>query len=133
LDLEDLIKKSIIKIESIFKEQSTNKITIQRKYLQEIFSTELVEISENDGLPTLKSFVIGYFKIEGIIINIFGNEVQFNCEPGLIKLKEEMVKALENTLELKDEQIDTLEKAIKTTLSLIETFHIEYHYPFIFY
>ncbi len=70
------IEKAIIKIESIFKEQSVNKITMHRKYLPEIFDADLLEISDSDGLPTLKSDIVSHFWMRGITTKFYGNIIQ---------------------------------------------------------
>ena len=60
-----------------FKEQSIDKITVQRKYLLEIFDADLLEISKNDGLPALKQIILDYFEVRGIMTRFSDNEVQF--------------------------------------------------------
>lgn len=74
---EDSLRKAIKKIISIFKEQSIDKITVQRKYLLEIFDADLLEISKNDGLPALKQIVLDYFEVRGIMTRFSDNVVQF--------------------------------------------------------
>ncbi len=70
------IDKAIKKIESIFKEQSVNQITIHRKYLPEIFDADLLEISDSDGLPTLKPLLVYYLWMDGIITKFYSNVIQ---------------------------------------------------------
>ncbi len=70
------IAKAINKIESIFKEQSVNQITMHRKYLPEIFDGDLLEISDSDGLPTLKSVLVNHLWMNGIITKFYGNMIR---------------------------------------------------------
>ncbi|MFW9971655.1 MAG: hypothetical protein ACFFDF_15780 [Candidatus Odinarchaeota archaeon] len=119
--LEQAFKKILYKLH----EQSVNQITIQRKYLPEIFSADLLKISEDDGLPILFPFVLEFFKRNGISIKVTINEVQFEAiqtnyerkkqletKYNLLKLKDEQIKTLEKTLKTKDEETKTLEKTI---------------------
>ncbi len=48
------LENAVRNITSIFNKQDGNQITIQKKYLSEIFELDLLEISKNDGLPILK-------------------------------------------------------------------------------
>ncbi|MFW9874858.1 MAG: roadblock/LC7 domain-containing protein [Candidatus Thorarchaeota archaeon] len=70
-----ILEKAFKKIKSIMSEQSVNKLTIQRKYLPEIFDAELLEIFE--GLPVLKPSVEKFFISKGINIKITIKEVKF--------------------------------------------------------
>jgi len=70
------IHKAINKIESIFKEQSVNQITMHRKYLPEIFDADLLENSDSDGLPTLKSDIVCHFWMRGITTKFYGNIIK---------------------------------------------------------
>ena len=126
-----VLKKDLDKIFSLFQEQGTDKITFQRQYLPEILSPNLVEISENDGLPIIKQFAIKSFRIEGIRIIFSDTEVQFKLDAklrldakvNLIKLKAEQIKTLENFLELKLEQArQEQERPLKKK---IESLHIK--------
>lgn len=47
------------------KNESSNELTIERQYLPEIFSADLLEISKNDELPNLKPFVILVLWLKG--------------------------------------------------------------------
>ena len=76
---EDSLRKAIKKIISIFKEQSVDKITVQRQYLLEIFDADLLEISKSDDLPALKQVVLDYFGVRGIMTRFSDNEVQFEA------------------------------------------------------
>ena len=88
---KDSIEKAMDKIFSIFQEQNTDKITIQRQYLPEIFSSNLLEISKNDGLPIIKQFVLQSFRIKGVKIIVYDNDVQFIDER---KKKKESLKMI---------------------------------------
>ena len=65
------------KIKSLMKKESTDAITIERQYLPEIFSADLLEISKHNGLPDLKPFVISYLKSKGISFENIGNNIRF--------------------------------------------------------
>lgn len=77
MNINDSIERAIKKIDSIFKEQSVDRITIHRKYLPEIFYDDLLEISDTDGFPKIKPIVLANFKRKGILTKFFGDEVQF--------------------------------------------------------
>jgi hypothetical protein len=49
----------------------------QRKYLPEIFNSDLLELSKSDGLPTIKAHAVSYFLKNEIIIHIYDYDVQF--------------------------------------------------------
>ena len=68
---------AIKKIKSLMKKESVNELTINRKYLPEIFNADLLEISKNDGFPTLKPFVLEYFSAKRILIELYGNVIIF--------------------------------------------------------
>ena len=107
------LEEALKKIQSIFLKEDLSQITIQRKYLPEIFTADLLEISKTDGLPILKSFVIDSFKTNTILSLFDANEAQFKIiYDDLIKLKDEQLKTLKNSLLFKDKQIKTLEKTI---------------------
>ncbi|MFX1575050.1 MAG: hypothetical protein ACFFB0_20120 [Promethearchaeota archaeon] len=118
MNLVDSIEKAIKKIEALFNEQGVDKITIQRKYLPEIFSADLLEISKNDGIPALKPFVLDYFKKIGMIMAFSINEIQFKMDYftkmqlatkiNLLKLKDEQIKNLEDSLQNQAEKAKTL-------------------------
>lgn len=57
--------------------RGVDKLTIQRQYLPEIFSADLLEISKDDGIPIIKQSVIGQFWLERISTILYNNEVQF--------------------------------------------------------
>lgn len=107
------LEEALRKIQSIFLKEDVSQITIQRKYLPEIFTADLLEISKINGLPILKSFVIYFFKTNAILSLFDANEAQFKIiYDDLIKLKGEQLKTLKNSLLFKDKQIKTLEKTI---------------------
>lgn len=70
---ERLIKK----IESIMKKEFVNELTIERQYFPEIFSNDYLEISKDDGLPTLMPFVTIDIILYGIITEFYGNTIKF--------------------------------------------------------
>ncbi len=100
------LEKALRKIKSVFINQDADQITIQRIYLSEFFSADLLEISKTVGYPVLKPFVLEYFKDEGIETQFSVNEAQFTT------LKDEQVKTLVNSLKLKEEVIQTLESSL---------------------
>jgi len=76
MNLDDSIDNAIKKIKVIFDKQKIDKITIQRQYLPEIFSADLLEISKNDGLPIINKYIIGLFWMKEITIIFQDKEVQ---------------------------------------------------------
>ena len=70
-------EQALRKLKFIFMRQWSDQITIQRQYLPEIFSNDLIDISENDGLPILKSSLLEYFQKKGIITRISTKEIRF--------------------------------------------------------
>jgi hypothetical protein len=88
-------EKAFRAIVSIFKKEKTNHITIQRKYLPEIVTQDLLELSKADGLPVIKSFYIEFFEINGFKVLFDANEAHFNLiYENLNKLKDNPVKIL---------------------------------------
>ena len=65
------------KIVSIMKKESVDELSFERQYLPEIIDKELLELSEDDGLPILKGFVESYFGESGIITKIYGEVIKF--------------------------------------------------------
>jgi len=61
-------EKALRDIENIMRERSVNELALQREYLSEIFSADLIEISKDDGFPILKSFLIQYFNLKGFLV-----------------------------------------------------------------
>ncbi|MFX0141443.1 MAG: hypothetical protein ACFFDN_47840, partial [Candidatus Hodarchaeota archaeon] len=72
-----LMEKGIRKIKSIMIEQQVNKVTIHRKYLQEIFNASLLLISEVDGYPSIRPEVLEYFESQRIFTKTYGNVLRF--------------------------------------------------------
>lgn len=67
-----LKKKALRKIESLMREESVNELAIERKYLPNVFSVDLLELYRlDDGLPALKLPVLEYFKANGIITKYY--------------------------------------------------------------
>lgn len=64
------------KIISIMKKESVTELTIDRQYLPEILSYDVLKIS-SDGLPILKRFAIEYFLFGGIKTEYYGKVVRF--------------------------------------------------------
>lgn len=106
------INKATNKIESIFKEQSVNQITMHRKYLPEIFDADLLEISESDGLPTLKSGIVNHFWMRGITTKFYGNVIHFRDY-----YMKKLYNAIKNFIE--DWQIKTNRQYVKIFTILI--------------
>ena len=75
---DDNLEKAVRKIESIMREQSVNKLKIQRQDLPEIFDAHLLEIYED--FPILKPFVEKHFRSKGISIRFSSNAVKFKRE-----------------------------------------------------
>ena len=65
------------KIVSIMKKESVNELVIERKYLPEIFSADFLEISKDDGVPTLKPFVIISIMLYGIMTEFYDSVIKF--------------------------------------------------------
>ena len=65
------------KIESIMKKENVNELTIERQYFPEIFSDDYLEISKDDGLPTLMPFVTINIMLHGIMTKFYGNTIKF--------------------------------------------------------
>ncbi len=65
------------KIESIMKKEFVNELAIERQYFPEIFSDDYLEISKDDGLPTLKPFVTINIMLYGIMTKFYGNTIKF--------------------------------------------------------
>jgi predicted regulator of Ras-like GTPase activity (Roadblock/LC7/MglB family) len=72
----ELLESAMVKVETLMRERATNEVSFERAYLSEIFSAELIKISKNDGLPTLKSFLMQYFNLRGFLIKFYGNLVR---------------------------------------------------------
>ena len=64
-------------IDSIMKKESINEVTLERKYLPEVFNSKVLELSKEDGLPTLKLFIFVYLGLKGIITNLYGDVLKF--------------------------------------------------------
>ncbi|GAG11786.1 unnamed protein product, partial [marine sediment metagenome] len=60
-------------IDSIMKKESIDEVTLERQYLPEVFDSEVLELSKDDGLPTLKPFILVYLGLKGIITKLYGN------------------------------------------------------------
>ncbi|MFX0037041.1 MAG: roadblock/LC7 domain-containing protein [Candidatus Hermodarchaeota archaeon] len=73
------MEEAINEIESIMRKKSVNKLTIERKYLFEIFDHDLLEIYE--GLPIIKPFVELYFMSKGISVKFSDNVIKFEKNP----------------------------------------------------
>ncbi|MFX1380224.1 MAG: roadblock/LC7 domain-containing protein [Promethearchaeota archaeon] len=71
------LERALRKIESIMRERSINELAFKREYLTEIISADLLKISNDDGLPILKSFLIQFFNLRGFFIKQYGNLVKF--------------------------------------------------------
>ncbi|MFX1317377.1 MAG: hypothetical protein ACFE9T_16050 [Promethearchaeota archaeon] len=66
-------------IERLMLEHAVNELAVERKYLPEIFSADLLVISE-DGLPSLKRSIIIELKMRNIITELYGNVIKFSKE-----------------------------------------------------
>lgn len=72
-----IVAKSFEKIKSLMKEKSVEELKIERKYLLEIFEDEVLHISDIDGLPTLKPWLVIFFNNNGIWTKIQGDSIEF--------------------------------------------------------
>ena len=52
-------------------------LTLPRKYLPEMFTSDLFEISKTDGFPTFRPIVLKYFESCGIFSRFHGSEITF--------------------------------------------------------
>ena len=71
-------ERAVNKIESLLREEGVKELTIERQYLLEIFSHDLVELSSDDGFPILKLSALNYLKTRGIITNYRSKDVTFS-------------------------------------------------------
>lgn len=65
------------KINSTMKKESVDELAIERKYLPEIFNEDYLELSKDDGLPTLKRFLLLCLLVFGIKTEFYGNVIKF--------------------------------------------------------
>ncbi|MFW9970676.1 MAG: roadblock/LC7 domain-containing protein [Candidatus Odinarchaeota archaeon] len=103
-----ILEKAFKKIISTMRNQSINKLTIQRQYLPEIFDADLLEIYE--GLPALKPSVEKYLTSNGIIIKITSNEIKFK-KPKEVKFKKPNAESFEDILHKLFEAIPEIKAA----------------------
>jgi len=75
---EKNLKKALGKIKSIMKRDNLKEITIERKYLPEVFDTSLIEFLIIDGLPVVKPAALNYFLSKGIVCKIDGHSIEFH-------------------------------------------------------
>ena len=71
-------ERALNKIKSLLSEEGVNELTIERQYLLEIFSHELLELSPDDGLPILILSTRKYLSTRGIITTYKGKDVKFS-------------------------------------------------------
>jgi len=103
------IKSVEKKIKSIMEKESTNELTIGRKYLLEIFNIDLIEFSKHDGLPTFKPFIKYFLYDKGISTQIFGNIIKLK---NIGYIPEKILKFLD--LESKEYLEKFKDKALKS-------------------
>jgi len=72
-----IVEKALEKILSIFKEKSIKELSIEKKTLLDIFDDDVLFISEIDGFPTLKPWLIIYFENNGVETKFQGNSIRF--------------------------------------------------------
>lgn len=77
------INRATERIERLMKENAVDELAIERKYLPEIFSVNLLKLSK-DGLPKLKSFVVKEFYYRDIFTKLYGNVVKFFKTNGFV-------------------------------------------------
>lgn len=71
-------ERAVTKIKSLLREEGVNEVTIERQYLLEIFSHDLLELSSDDGLPVLKLSAFNYVNTRGIITKYRNKDVTFS-------------------------------------------------------
>lgn len=65
------------KINSTMKKESVDELAIERKYLPEMFNEDYLELSKDDGLPTLKQFLVLCLVVFGIKTEFYGKVIKF--------------------------------------------------------
>ena len=71
-------ERAVDKIISLYREDGVQELTIERQYLLEIFSHDLLDLSSDDGLPILKSSALYYLNTRGIITIYRSKDVTFS-------------------------------------------------------
>ena len=98
-------------IDSIMKKESIDEVTLERQYLPEVFDSEVLELSKDDGLPTLKPFILAYLVLKGIITKLYGNVLKLiktKLNPELLPYLSKVNLYLEASKKL--EEIDKKQK-----------------------
>ena len=71
-------ESAVNKIKSLLREEGVNEVTIERQYLLEIFSNDLLELSSDDGLPKLILSTLKYLSSRGILTRYKNKDVKFS-------------------------------------------------------
>ena len=75
---EESEERAVNRIKSLLKEEGVNELTIERQYLLEIFSHDLLELNPYDGLPILASSTKKYLFTRGIRTQYKSMDVKFS-------------------------------------------------------
>jgi predicted regulator of Ras-like GTPase activity (Roadblock/LC7/MglB family) len=77
LTLQILSEKAISKVSYLMKEKQVDEMEVERKYLSELISNELMQQDESDNLPKLKPSVKSFFENNRIKIEYDGIMIKF--------------------------------------------------------
>ncbi|MFX1320895.1 MAG: roadblock/LC7 domain-containing protein [Promethearchaeota archaeon] len=77
LTLQILSEKAISKISYLMKEKQANEMEVERKYLSELISHELIQQDESDNLPLIKPSVKSFFEKHRIKVEYDGILIKF--------------------------------------------------------
>lgn len=77
INLQILSEKAVSKISYLMKEKQVDVMEVERQYLSELVSHELIEKNESDVLPMIKPSVKSYFKKNEIKIEYDGDLIKF--------------------------------------------------------
>ena len=77
LTLQILSEKAISKISYLMKEKQVNEMEVERKYLSELISHELIQQDESDNLPIIKPSVKSFFEKNRIKVEYDGILTKF--------------------------------------------------------
>ncbi|MFX0041648.1 MAG: roadblock/LC7 domain-containing protein [Candidatus Hodarchaeota archaeon] len=72
-----LSEKAINKISYLMKEKQVDEMEVERKYLSELISNELIQQDESDNLPIIEPSVKSFFEKNRIKIEYDGNLIKF--------------------------------------------------------
>ena len=114
-------------IDSIMKKESLDEVTLERKYLPEVFDSKVLELSKNDRLPTLKLFIFVYLGLKGIITNIYGSVLKLTkseINPALLSYLYPKIKLYLETISGQVEKryyyLNALETSVNSSLQRLQ-------------